>query len=82
MNADRFTIKSQEALQAAIALAAARKHAQVAPEHLLHVLLGQDESVVPGVLRKLGVALPGLRANVDAALDALPTLAGSDEPRT
>ncbi|HEU4976204.1 MAG TPA: ATP-dependent chaperone ClpB [Baekduia sp.] len=82
MNADRFTIKSQEALRAAIALAAARQHAQVAPEHLLSVLLGQDDSVVPGVMRKLGVAVPGLRSQVDDALGTLPTLGAPAEPTT
>ena len=82
MNADRFTIKSQEAIQAAIALAAQRKHAQATPEHLLAILLGQDDSVVPGVLRKLGVPGPGLRVEVDALLDALPTLANPEEPAT
>jgi len=82
LNADRFTIKSQEALQAAIALAAQRKHAQVLPEHLLAILLGQDDSVVPGVLRKLGVAGPALRLDVDARLDQLPTLATAEEPTT
>jgi ATP-dependent Clp protease ATP-binding subunit ClpB len=82
LNADRFTIKSQEALQAGIALAAERRHAQVAPEHLLSVLIGQDGSVVPGVLRKLGVAVPGLRADVDAALEELPTLGAPAEPTT
>jgi ATP-dependent Clp protease ATP-binding subunit ClpB len=82
LNADRFTIKSQEALQAAIALAAARKHAQVQPEHLLSVLVDQSDSVVPGVLRKLGVAAPALRADVDRALDDLPTLGAAAEPAT
>jgi len=80
VNADRFTIKSQEAIQAAIALAAARRHAQATPEHLLAILLGQDDSVVPGVLRKLGVAGPALRVEVDAAIDALPTLGTPEEP--
>jgi len=82
LNADRFTIKSQEAIQAAIALAASRKHAQATPEHLLAILLGQDDSVVPGVLRKLGVAGPALRVEVDAHIDALPTLANAEEPTT
>ncbi|MBI5105441.1 MAG: ATP-dependent chaperone ClpB [Solirubrobacterales bacterium] len=82
MHADRFTIKSQEALQAAIGLAASRNHSQVQPEHLLAVLLEQQDSVVPGVLRKLGVAVPGLRAEVTAALDALPTLSAPAEPAT
>jgi ATP-dependent Clp protease ATP-binding subunit ClpB len=82
LNADRFTIKSQEALQAAISLAAGRKHAQVVPEHLLAILLGQDDSVVPGVLRKLGVAGPALRVEVDGAIDQLGTLATAEEPTT
>jgi ATP-dependent Clp protease ATP-binding subunit ClpB len=82
LHADRFTIKTQEALQAAVSLAAARRHAQVLPDHLLSVLIDQSDSVVPGVLRKLGVATPGLRADVDAALDALPTLGEPAEPTT
>jgi ATP-dependent Clp protease ATP-binding subunit ClpB len=80
LNADRFTIKSQEAIQAAIALAAQRKHAQALPEHLLAILLGQDDSVVPGVLRKLGVPGPALRVEVDQHLDTIPTLANPEEP--
>ena len=46
MQADRFTIKSQEALQAAIALADERRNPQVTPEHLLAVLLEQDGGIV------------------------------------
>ncbi len=83
MNADRFTIKTQEALQAALALAPSRRHAQVTPEHLLAVLLEQSEDglVVP-ILRKLGAAPDALRADVNAALDALPTLSNEAEPTT
>src|SRR3954452_24346950 len=82
MQADRFTIKSQEALRSAIDLAATARHSQVQPEHLLAVLLNQGDSVVPGVLRKLGVAVEGLRGQVRAALDALPTLGSAAEPTT
>ena len=55
MQPDRFTIKSQEALQAAQALADQRRNPQTTPEHLLAVLLEQDGGVVAPVLRKLGV---------------------------
>jgi ATP-dependent Clp protease ATP-binding subunit ClpA len=82
MNADRFTIKSQDALRAAIDLAAQRSHAQVQPEHLLDVLLSQDDSLVPAVLGKLGVAVPGLRSAVTALLDGIPTLGEAAEPTT
>ena len=82
MQADRFTIKSQEALQAAIGLAASRNQPQVLPEHLLTVLLEQDESLVPSLLRKVGVNTGALRGEVNAALDALPTLGSPEEPTT
>src|SRR5205085_3324047 len=76
MQADRFTIKSQEALQAAQRLAEERRSPQLAPEHLLAVLLEQDAGVVVPVLEKVGVEPAALRAKVNAALDALPTVSG------
>ena len=63
MQPDRFTIKSQEALQAAQRLADERRNPQTTPEHLLAVLLEQDGGVVAPVLRKLGVdPAPSARA--------------------
>ncbi|MGH2917800.1 MAG: Clp protease N-terminal domain-containing protein, partial [Solirubrobacteraceae bacterium] len=81
MQADRFTIKTQEALQAAVALAPARRHAQVTPLHLLAALLDQDGIVAP-VLGKLGAAPDAVRADVERALADLPTLATEAEPTT
>jgi ATP-dependent Clp protease ATP-binding subunit ClpB len=77
---DRFTIKSQEAIQAAQRLADDRRNPQVTPEHLLSVLLEQDAGVVVPVLNKLGVGVEPIRAQVNAALDALPTLGEGGEP--
>jgi ATP-dependent Clp protease ATP-binding subunit ClpB len=77
MQADRFTIKSQEALQAAQQLADERRNPQTRPEHLLAVLLEQPEGVVAPVLRKLGVDPAGVRQSLGAALDALPRLTTS-----
>jgi ATP-dependent Clp protease ATP-binding subunit ClpB len=83
MQPDRFTIKSQEAIQAAQRLADERRNPQTTPEHLLAVLLEQPEGVVAPVLRKLGVD-PGLvRRELTPALDALPKLTapgGREEP--
>jgi ATP-dependent Clp protease ATP-binding subunit ClpB len=77
---DRFTIKSQEAIQAAQALADDRRNPQVTPEHLLTVLLEEDAGVVVPVLHKLGAGVEVIRAEVNAALDALPTLGEGGEP--
>src|SRR4051812_21374186 len=82
MQADRFTTKSQEALSAALSLAAQRRNSEAAPEHLLAALLEQADGFVPRVLRKLGAAPETVRADATAALDALPTLQAAEEPRT
>ncbi len=76
MQSDRFTIKSQEALQAAQRLADERRNPQTTPEHLLAVLLEQDAGVVAPVLRKLGADPAMVRRALGPALDALPTLSG------
>ncbi|MDQ6822146.1 MAG: ATP-dependent chaperone ClpB [Actinomycetota bacterium] len=76
MQPDRFTIKSQEALQAAQRLADERRNPQTTPEHLLAVLLEQDGGVVAPVLRKVGVDPAAVRRALGPALDALPTLSG------
>jgi ATP-dependent Clp protease ATP-binding subunit ClpB len=83
MQADRFTIKSQEALAASTSLAARRRNTETTPEHLLAALLEQADGVVLPVLRKLGARPDAIRVDVNAALDALPTITGpADEPAT
>jgi ATP-dependent Clp protease ATP-binding subunit ClpB len=88
MQADRFTIKSQEALAAAGRLAEERRNPQVTPRHLLAALIapapaGSGASAdAPGglvlaVLAKLGVALDGLRTGVESALGELPVAGAS-----
>src|SRR4051794_33485917 len=83
MQADRFTIKSQEALQAAIAVAAAHENTETQPEHLLVALLDQPESVVGPVLRKLGARPESIKAEVEAAIKKFARItAGAKEPTT
>src|SRR5437764_12468545 len=81
MQPDRFTIKSQEAIQAAQRLADERSSPQVTPEHLLGALLAQPEGAVVPVLHKVGIETSALTASVERALEAQPTLsAPGDEP--
>jgi ATP-dependent Clp protease ATP-binding subunit ClpB len=79
MQPDRLTIKSREAIEAAVKLADERRSPQVAPAHLLAVLL-ESESVVGPVLAKLGASIPALRAEANRALDELPRLAEGSAP--
>jgi ATP-dependent Clp protease ATP-binding subunit ClpB len=84
MRADRFTTKSMEAFDVATGLAASRRHTEVLPEHLLAVLLDQDGSIVPPVLRRAEVAPEAVRSAVNAALDGLATVSAgtAHEPST
>jgi ATP-dependent Clp protease ATP-binding subunit ClpB len=76
MQADRFTVKSQEALAAAQALARTRRNPEVTPAHLLVVLLEQDGGIVVPVLRRTGADPERVRRRGNEALDALATISG------
>ncbi|MGH2908208.1 MAG: Clp protease N-terminal domain-containing protein, partial [Solirubrobacteraceae bacterium] len=80
MQPDRFTIKSQEALQAAQELADQRRNPQTTPEHLLAVLLEQNEGIVAPVLRKLGVQPGAVRQALQPRLQTLPTVSRGSAP--
>jgi ATP-dependent Clp protease ATP-binding subunit ClpB len=74
---DKFTIKSQEAIQAAQRLAHERGNPEITPEHLLAVLLEQSDGIVLPVLRKLGAPVESIRSELGAALDKLPRVTGA-----
>ncbi|MEW6517761.1 MAG: ATP-dependent chaperone ClpB [candidate division FCPU426 bacterium] len=77
MRYDRFTVKSQEALQQAVAAAAERGHPEVQPLHLLQALLAETGGVVPLLLEKLGLDAGLLGRLAEAELKRLPQVAGA-----
>src|SRR3954469_4692989 len=83
MQLDRFTIKAQEAIQAALKIAADRRHTETSPDHLLLALLEQPEGIVLPVLKKLGADPEAIRREANARLERAPTVtAGAREPST
>ena len=81
MRPDRFTIKSQEAIEAAQRSAESRRNPQVTPAHLLLALLDQDGGIVLPVLHKLGTDSSSVVDRVIRDVDDLPTLEGSTGPQ-
>ncbi|MCX6388607.1 MAG: ATP-dependent chaperone ClpB [Solirubrobacterales bacterium] len=78
MRLDKFTIKSQEALEAAQRLAATNRNTETSGDHLLLVLLEQEGSLVEPILRKVG-ADPGiLRQAVSEAVADAPSISGGE----
>src|SRR4051794_26245688 len=76
MQADRFTVKAQEALAAAQRLAGARRNPEVVPHHVLAALLEQDGGIVVPVLRAAGGDPERVRRRANEELDGLPTVSG------
>ncbi len=73
---EKFTVKAQEAMQAAQSLADQHNHQSMEPEHLLLALLQQREGVVGPVLAKLGARPEVIQRALEQALERLPTVRG------
>lgn len=74
MRADKFTVKSQEAIQQAQDLAQKKGNQQVDVEHLLYILL--DEGIAHDILQSLGMDSFALRKAVEAEIEKRPKVLG------
>jgi ATP-dependent Clp protease ATP-binding subunit ClpB len=77
---NKWTIKTQEAVSAAIQRATSASNPEVTPDHLLAALLGQPEGVVLPLLTKVDRPVAQLRSATEEALASLPKAYGT-EPR-
>src|SRR5713101_2057827 len=82
MRLDKLTVKSQEALQNAQALAEKRNHQAIDVEHLLMALVGQKEGVGFALLQKLGIPLTTLVDRVQKSLDRMSQVTGASAGQT
>lgn len=79
MRFDRFTIRGQEAVQAAIGVAERNQNQQVEPEHLLLAMLEQKEGVVRPILGKIGVNVAAVTTELQASIEKLPKVSGGQQ---
>jgi len=79
MNTQRFTIKSQELLEAMQAKATEYGHQEIRDLHLLAAMLAQEEGLIQPALSKLEVPVPQLTSNLEAALQKLPRISGGTQ---
>lgn len=79
MRLDKFTLRGQEAIQAAIELAERNQNQQVEPEHLLIAMLEQPEGIVRPVLGKLGTNVTVVLNDVQAAVARFPRVQGGQQ---
>ncbi len=76
MNYEQFTLKAQEALRDAAAIAQKNDHGSIEPEHLLSSLLEQEGGVVSSILERLGADRGRLDRGLQDLLSHLPKAYG------
>jgi ATP-dependent Clp protease ATP-binding subunit ClpB len=80
MSMDRFTTKSQEALQAAASEAVRRGNPEVIPEHILVAILNQDGGVGAPLVERAGGDPKALSREFEERLRGLPQVTGGAQP--
>lgn len=78
MNTNKFTIKSQEALQEAVKTAQRGGQQSIEPEHLLQGILKVGDQMLAFLFGKLGVNQNGLQRALEAQLQSLPRVQGGE----
>jgi ATP-dependent Clp protease ATP-binding subunit ClpB len=76
-----WTVKTQEAIAAAIASAKSKSNPELTVDHLLMAVVATEGTVVTPVLAKLGQSPGMVRDRAQEAVDRLPRAQGGDEPR-
>ncbi len=76
MNIDVYSDRAKQAIQSAQSLARARRHQQLAPLHLLKVLLEEKDGLSRALIQSAGGRLDEADAAVEAALSKRPKVEG------
>ena len=80
MQPEKFTQKSSEALQTAQRLARESSHQEIDGEHLALALIGQEGSLIPDLLERIGVRVAHLKPDLEAELARRHKVQGGGEP--
>jgi ATP-dependent Clp protease ATP-binding subunit ClpB len=76
MNFEKFTIKSQEALQKSAEIASALQQQAIEPGHLLKAILETDENVTTYLFKKLAINNSLLVSKLEETVNAYPRVSG------
>ncbi len=82
MNPNQFTLKLQEAFQAAQSLAQEKNQAELQSAHVLHALLHDEGGVTRPIFSKIGADTDALVREVASLIDRLPSVQGAPGQQT
>lgn len=78
MNFNKFTIKSQEAIQQGQQLALGNEQQAIQTGHILKGVLEVDENVIPFLLKKTGVNEQAFKSALDSIVSGYPKVSGGE----
>ena len=76
MRVDKFTTRSQEAIQEALRIAQSRNHQQIDAVHLSYALLKDEQGLVVPILDQVGIDVKSLLNLLDEELRKIPHVEG------
>jgi ATP-dependent Clp protease ATP-binding subunit ClpB len=79
MNFNKFTIKSQEAVQNAQEIASSYGNQSIEPEHLLAALVQDSQGIVIPILQKLGANVNYVKIKINEVVEKLPKVQGTSQ---
>ncbi|NTS32222.1 ATP-dependent Clp protease ATP-binding subunit ClpB [Phyllobacterium sp. YR620] len=78
MNIEKYTERVRGFIQSAQTFALSSNHQQFAPEHLLKVLVDDEEGLAASLIERAGGNVEEVRLGLQAALDAMPKVTGGN----
>ncbi|MBR6584022.1 MAG: ATP-dependent chaperone ClpB [Treponema sp.] len=79
MNYEKFTIKTQEALQEASSIAIKNDNSEISTEHVLLALLEQQEGLVTPIVERIGIPSLDLQKKVKDIILSNPKVSGTNQ---
>jgi len=80
MNFDKYTIKSQEAINKAAQIALGAGHQAVETGHLLKALIEGEENLISFLLKKLAINKTQVKTEVEGIINTYPKVSGQHDP--
>jgi ATP-dependent Clp protease ATP-binding subunit ClpB len=77
MDFDKMTEKLRAFLQQCQSLAVRKNHQSLEPEHLLRVMLDDDQAVTENIIRNAGGNIDTLKKDIELTLSKIPSVTGS-----
>ncbi|WP_032925255.1 Clp protease N-terminal domain-containing protein, partial [Mesorhizobium sp. LNHC229A00] len=72
MNLEKYSERVRGFIQSAQTMALSRSHQQFTPEHILKVLVDDDEGLAASLIERAGGNVRDVKLGVETALEAMP----------